>query len=101
MFPFSNLTTKLFLSPISDIIYVIPYFLICSNSSLLLLSRDFTMPKRKSPEDFLMRARKNGSENSRHIITREEVKKKLETGTLKRYTCMIALWNSKIPIIQK
>jgi hypothetical protein len=49
------------------------------------------MPKATSPEDFLKTAREKGSVNNKHIVTGEEVKKKLELCTLKRYTRMIAM----------
>jgi len=50
------------------------------------------MPKRKSLEDLFRKARENGSENNKHIVTGEEVKKELQPGTLKRYPSMTALW---------
>jgi hypothetical protein len=51
------------------------------------------MPKRKSPEDFFKKARENGSEKNKDaIVTGEEVKKKLEDHTLKRYRRMLAMW---------
>ena len=50
------------------------------------------MPKRKSPEEFFQKSRENGSETSRDIVTGEEVKKKLQPNTLKRYHRMLAMW---------
>ena len=57
------------------------------------------MPKATSLEDFLKKAYKKGSINNKYIVTREEVKKKLELYTLKRYRRMIAMWEQYIPTI--
>jgi hypothetical protein len=58
------------------------------------------MPKAISPEDFLKKACEKGSVNNKHIITREEVKKKLELCTLKRYRHMMVMWEQYVPIIR-
>jgi hypothetical protein len=50
------------------------------------------MPNPKPPEEFFRKARKNGSENNKQILTREEIKKRLQPFTLKRYGRMTALW---------
>ncbi len=51
------------------------------------------MPKRKAPEDFFKKARENGSEmNKDTLVTGEEVKKKLQPHTEKRYARMLAMW---------
>ena len=57
------------------------------------------MPKAISPEDFLKKACEKGSINNKHIITSEEVKKKLKPCTLKTYRCIMAMWEQYIPII--
>ena len=49
-----------------------------AHSSLLsLINISFAMSKKKSPQEYLQRAREKGSENNKDIVDGTEVKKKL------------------------
>jgi hypothetical protein len=51
------------------------------------------MPKKKSPKEYLQRAREKGSENNKDIVDGTEVKKRLQPKTENNYARASNLWN--------